>query len=128
MTTTKSLITGASTGIGSVYAERLAGKGRDLILVARSEDKLKAVASLIQQRHNVNVEIIPADLTNRADVDNLGERISTDSTIDMLVNNAGVMAVSTFNESNLNTMLDMIELNVSALTQLSMAAAKAFAA
>lgn len=128
MTMTKSLITGASTGIGSVYAERLASKGHDLILVARSENKLNEVASLIQQRHKVKIEILVADLTQKSDVERLAERLNTDTTIDMLVNNAGVAATSPFNESSLDAMLNMIELNVTALTHLSMAAAKAFAA
>lgn len=126
MIKTQTLITGASTGIGSVYAERLAAKGHDLILVARNETKLKEVASRIQREHPINIEILVADLTQRSEVEKVGERLVRDSTINMLINNAGVAATSPLGESDLGDMLNMIELNVTALTQLSMVAAKAF--
>src|ERR1700730_18601370 len=84
------LITGASTGIGAVYADRLARRGYDLILVARSHDKLREVAKQIQSATGRKVETLPADLTLPADVQRVADRLATDSSITALVNNAGI--------------------------------------
>src|SRR6201987_2326565 len=83
------LITGASAGIGAVYADRLAKRGYDLILVARSEEKLSEVAARLKSIGR-RIETIPADLTRKEDVQRVAERLSTDPTITSLVNNAGV--------------------------------------
>src|ERR1700745_2323253 len=82
------LITGASTGIGAVYADRLAKRGYDLILVARSEEKLSEVAARLKSIGS-RIEIFPADLTRKGDVQRVAERLKTDPTITALVNNAG---------------------------------------
>src|SRR2546430_11557481 len=83
------LITGASTGIGAVYADRLAKRGYDLILVARSAEKLSEVAARLKPIGRT-IETIPADLTRKEDVQRVAARLSTDPTITALVNNAGV--------------------------------------
>jgi short-subunit dehydrogenase len=122
------LITGASTGIGAVYADRLAKRGYDLILVARSHDKLDAVAKQIQAATDRKVEILQADLTAPSDVKRVAERLVTDASITALVNNAGVAALGKLVESDPDSVDKMIQLNVTALTRLALAAAPAFAA
>ena len=82
------LITGASTGIGAVYADRLAKRGYDLILVARSQDKLNDVARQVQSASGRKVEALQADLTFPADVKRVADRLATDTSITALVNNA----------------------------------------
>ncbi|WP_115560838.1 SDR family NAD(P)-dependent oxidoreductase [Xanthomonas arboricola] len=86
MTTT--LITGASSGIGAVYARRFAARGPPLVLVARATDRLDALAAQLRAEHAVTVEVITADLTDAAQLHSVTQRIS-DSPIDILVNNAG---------------------------------------
>src|SRR6476646_8111095 len=83
------LITGASTGIGAVYADRLAKRGYDLILVARSEEKLSEVAERLKSTGR-RIETIAADLTKKEDLQRVAEQLRTDSTITALVNNAGL--------------------------------------
>jgi hypothetical protein len=122
------LITGASTGIGAVYADRLAKRGYDLILVARSEDKLKDVAKQIQSATGRKVETLQADLTVPADVKRIADRLSTDRSITALVNNAGVAAASKLLESDPDYLDQMIQLNVTALTRLALAGARGFVA
>jgi short-subunit dehydrogenase len=122
------LITGASTGIGAVYADRLARRGYDLILVARSHDKLREVAKQIQSATGRKVETLPADLTLPADVQRVADRLATDSSITALVNNAGIAAASKLLESDPSYLDQMIQLNVTALTRLALAAAPGFVA
>src|SRR5579862_2923322 len=87
------LITGASTGIGAVYADRLAKRGYDLILVARSQEKLSEVAARLKSTGR-RIETISADLTKKDDVGRVAERLSADPTITALVNNAGAASVT----------------------------------
>jgi uncharacterized protein len=122
------LITGASTGIGAVYADRLAKRGYDLVLVARSQDKLNEVAKRIQSTTSRKVETLQADLTVLADVKRVAERLTNDKSITALVNNAGVAAASNLLESNVDSMDQMIQLNVTAFTRLALVAATAFTA
>jgi len=122
------LITGASTGIGAVYADRLAKRGYDLILVARSQDKLNDVASDIQSTTGRKVETLQADLTVPADVKRVADRLATDSSITALVNNAGIAAAGKLLESDPAYLDQMIQLNVTALTRLALAAASGFVA
>jgi short-subunit dehydrogenase len=120
------LITGASMGIGVVYADRLAKRGYNLILVARSEDKLKEVATQIQSATGRTVEAMRADLTSPADLRGVSERIYCDDSITALVNNAGVGSASKLIESDPNYLEQMIQLNVTALTRLALAATSSF--
>jgi short-subunit dehydrogenase len=119
------LITGASTGIGSVYADRLARRGYDLILVARSRDKLDALARRIGDSTGRAVEVIAADLNNSADLARIEAVLRSDARITLLVNNAGVGSSAKLLESDVEKMHDMITLNVTALTRLTYAAVPA---
>jgi uncharacterized protein len=122
------LITGASSGIGAVYADRLARDGYDLILVARSAGKLRNRAQALTNRWGRSVETIAADLTRPADLARVADVLKTDASITMLVNNAGVGATAPLLDSNLGEMNRLITLNVNALTHLAHAAATAFVA
>ena len=122
------LITGASSGIGAVYADRLAQAGYDLILVARSADKLHSLAKRLTTRSGRSIETIAADLTNARDLARVESVLRTDASITMLVNNAGVGATAPLLHSDIDSMEQMIALNVSVLTRLAYAAAPAFVA
>jgi uncharacterized protein len=119
------LITGASTGIGAVYADRLAKRGYDLILVARSKEKLSEVAAQLKSTGR-RVETISADLTKKEDVQRVAERLSNDTTITALVNNAGVASVAKLLDADIDDLEGMIYLNVTALTRLTHAALPGF--
>jgi uncharacterized protein len=119
------LITGASTGIGAVYADRLAKRGYDLILVARSQEKLTEVAARLKSTGR-RIETISADLTKKEDVQRVAERLSTDATITALINNAGLGSAARLLDSNIDDMESMIYLNVTALTRLALAALPGF--
>lgn len=121
------LITGASTGIGAVYADRLAIRGYDLILVARSQEKLSEVAARLQSTGRT-IETISADLTQGKDVRRVAERLRTDPTITALVNNAGTASVAKLLDSKIEDLEAMISLNVTALTRLALAALPGFVA
>jgi short-subunit dehydrogenase len=120
------LITGASMGIGAAYADRLAKRGYDLILVARSQPKLQALASQIREETGRAVSVLTADLNNPADLSAVEHRLKQDHSITMLVNNAGVISVAPLLEADVEEMVAMIGLNVTALTRLTYAAAPAF--
>ena len=121
------LITGASTGIGAVYADRLAKRGHDLILVARDEARLNALAERLRAETGVKVEVIKADLTDKADLLKIEQRLSTDTTITALVNNAGVAGANDFVGTDPDAFEKMIQLNVTSVTRLAAAAARNFA-
>ncbi|CAE6908019.1 SDR family oxidoreductase [Pseudomonas marincola] len=122
------LITGASSGIGATYAQRLAKRGYDLLLVARDLERLQALASKLSEESGVRVETLKADLTNSADLQIVEQRLRSDSAISLLVNNAGVAVNGTLAESSTEKTNALIQLNIVALTQLSAAAAYAFSA
>jgi len=121
------LITGASTGIGAVYADRLAKRGYDLILVARNEERLSESAARLKSTGR-RIETIVADLTNKEDVKRVAERLSTDPTITALVNNAGLGSARKLLDEKIDDLESMIYLNVTALTRLTLAALPAFIA
>jgi short-subunit dehydrogenase len=121
------LITGASTGIGAAYADRLAERGYDLILVARNQEKLSEVAARLESTGR-RIKTIAADLTKQEDVGRVAERLSTDPTITALVNNAGIGSAGKLLDSNIDDLESMIYLNVTALTRLALAALPAFVA
>ncbi|WP_458371104.1 SDR family NAD(P)-dependent oxidoreductase [Pseudomonas fluorescens] len=122
------LITGASSGIGAVYADRLARQGYDLILVARSQGKLNALASHLSDETGRTVEVVAADLTNKADSLRVEQILRSDASITLLVNNAGVGAVMPLLASPVDDMDAMINLNVTALMRLAYAAVPGFVA
>jgi short-subunit dehydrogenase len=124
----KALITGASSGIGAVYADRLARRGYDLILVARREDRLRALAATLEDETGRTVEIVAADLGDRADRARVEQVLREDPAISVLVNNAGIASVAPLVAADPDEMEAMIDLNVTVLTRLTYAAAPAFVA
>src|SRR5262249_30901304 len=120
------LITGASSGIGAVYADRLAKAGYDLILVARSADRLQDIARRLTSASGRSIETLAADLTQSKDLARVEAVLKTDQSIMLLVNNAGIAAVTPLLQSNVDEMERMIALNVTAPTRLAYAAAPAF--
>jgi hypothetical protein len=117
------LITGASSGIGALYAERLANRGYDLILVARSRSRLDQLARRLVEQTGRQVEVLVADLGDKAGLAQVEQRLRTHDRLSLLVNNAGIGATSALLESDVDAMTRMIELNVTALTRLTYAAA-----
>jgi len=120
------LITGASTGIGFVYAHRLAQRGYNLILVARNQEVLSSLASEINTKTGRQAEALAADLTVKADLKRVEERLRSDSHVTALVNNAGFGGVAKLIDSDVDEMDNMIQLNVIALTRLASAALPGF--
>lgn len=121
------LITGASSGIGAVYADRLAKQGYDLILVARSEDKLNTLSTQLKNATGRNVKVLKADLTNQDDLAKVEGVLMSDDNISMLINNAGIGSVANVLDSDVNDMENMIALNITALTRLTYAILPTFA-
>jgi len=115
------VITGASSGIGAVYADRLAQRGYDLLLVARDQKRMVDLASKLTSETGSHVDILAADLTNSNDVAKLEQFLREDSRITLLVNNAGVAATAPLLNSDVAAMSQMIALNVEALTRLTYA-------
>lgn len=122
------LITGASSGIGAVYADRLARRGSDLILVARNRNRLAVLAERLKDETGRSVETIAADLNDRAELARIETTLRTNASITLLVNNAGVGAAAPLLESDVERMDEMIRLNVAALTRLTYAAVPGFVA
>lgn len=122
------VVTGASSGIGAVYAHRLARRGYDLILVARNRDRLNQLANRLTTQTGRSIEVVAADLGNRADLRRVEKILRTDASITTLVNNAGIGAAAPLVDSDPDQMEAMIDLNVTALTRLTYAAAPQFVA
>lgn len=114
------LITGASSGIGAAFATELAQSQHNLILVARSADKLHQLAATLQQKFNIRAEVIVQDLTEPGAVAKVFEAVNqTDLTVDLLVNNAGFGDYGVFADRPLDKQLAMVQLNILALVELS---------
>ncbi|CAN5186958.1 SDR family oxidoreductase [soil metagenome] len=125
--TTRALVTGASSGIGETFARRLAAQGRDVVLVARREDRLHALATDLSGA-GVDVEVLPADLTNDEGLASVERRLAASTkAVDLLVNNAGFGSSGMFAQLDLERELEMIQLNVVALVRLSRVALVAMA-
>jgi short-subunit dehydrogenase len=122
------LITGASTGIGAIYADRLAKRGYDLILVARNERRLNDAAKRLRTETGVQVTPLLADLNDKAGLAKVEAVLREDPNITMLVNNAGIGSVASILQADVDKMEAMINLNITALTRLTYAAAPAFVA
>lgn len=115
------LITGASTGIGATYADRLARRGYDLILVARNRERLDALARRITNDTQRSVEVLAADLNERDGLERVENKLRSDASITILVNNAGTAALTPLANSDVAQLQSMIELNVTALMRLTAA-------
>jgi hypothetical protein len=122
------LITGASSGIGALYADRLARQGHDLILVARNADKLEQVAKAIRDATGRQVDTLPADLASPGDLRRVEDRLANDRGITMLVNNAGIGSTARALDADVDTMSAMVSLNVEALMRLTYAVVPALVA
>lgn len=122
------LVTGASSGIGAIYADRLARRGYDLILVARNRGRLDDLAKSLRAETGRTIKVVAADLNDRADLGRVEALLRTDANITMLVNCAGVSAAGPLLSSDVDKMSDMIALNVTALTRLTYAVAPRFVA
>ena len=127
-TANTALVTGASSGIGATYAERLARRGHDLVLVARDLSRLEALAGQLSLKHGVRVEIVVADLNQREDLAAVETQLRGDERISMLINNAGVAVNGPLLEADPAKLEAMIQLNSVVATRLALAAAEAFAA
>ena len=122
------LITGASTGIGAVYADRFARRGHALVLVARDAARLGAVAERLRRESGVTVDTIVADLTDPDGLAGVEARLRDDPRVGVLVNNAGASLAGGFLNQTPDQVTNLIGLNVTALTRLAATVAPRFAA
>jgi uncharacterized protein len=122
------LLTGASAGIGAVYADRLARRGHDLILVARDETRLNALAARLRAGTGRSVEILAADLAARSDLLRVEHRLRQDPSIDILVNNAGIAVAGPMHGSDVDRLEAMANINITAALRLAHAAIEGFVA
>lgn len=117
-TPTRTLVTGASSGIGAAFARALAARGSDLVLVARREDRLHALAEELRSSYGITAEVVPADLSRSGIGPELRERTGP---VDMLVNNAGFATHGMLADSDHARLEDEIHVDVRALVSLTRA-------
>lgn len=122
------LITGASTGLGAVYADRLAKRGHDLILVARNGAQMEELAAKLRAETGVTVDVVAADLTNGDDVTRIEQRLFDDANVTLFVNNAGMSLNGGTLDNGPAEIQTIIALNITAAARLAIAAGKAFGA
>ena len=114
------LITGASTGIGAAFAHALATKGMNLILVARSQEKLSHLAEALMQQHAVHIDVVVADLSQEAAAQTVYDTVQWQQRrVDLLINNAGVTTYGRFDQQSLRGQQDEIQLNVNTVVNLT---------
>lgn len=117
------LITGASSGIGLAFARRLAADGHDLVLVARDRERLDSLSRELSDEHGILAEVLPADLSDRKQIDLVTQRLSdTSSPVGILVNNAGFGVRGGFVGSDVNAEQAMLDVMVTAPLRLCHAA------
>lgn len=126
---TTALITGASAGLGAEFARQLAAAGHDLVLVARSAERLTSLADELEAAHGINVEVFPADLVTPRELDAVAERIAdAGRPVDLVVNNAGLGLGRQFVDNELAPEVAALDLMVRAVMVLSHAAARSMRA
>lgn len=116
------LITGASSGIGAVYARRFAARGYNLVIVARATSRLEELAAELRDVHGVTVEVITADLVDETQIATVVDRLRAKPVIDVLVNNAGAALMGDFADAAPADMDKLLRLNILAPTLLASAA------
>lgn len=119
------LVTGASSGIGAEFARQLAARGMHCVLVARREDRMQELAQELETAHGTRCVIIPADLSKpHAGRDLLAEVSRRGIAVELLVNNAGFGMVSCIEETDVERALELIQVNIAALTELTLLTAR----
>jgi short-subunit dehydrogenase len=119
MTESLAAITGASAGIGSVFARKLAAQGYDLLLIARRGDRLEQLKAEMERAHHIHVEACIADLSAAEDMDRIAARLAAEPRLDLLVNNAGFGVKGRFYETSLEDQLKMHRLHIGAILRLT---------
>ena len=122
----KAVVTGASAGIGKMYAERLAKKGYDLLLIARRADRLALIAKELTQHYGVSVKTQVADLANATELEAVAKSLAEDDHITLLVNNAGTSFVGPLDGATVDQLHTLVNINIVALTRLAMAVLPGF--
>jgi len=120
------VVTGASGGLGEIYAHRLAERGYDLMLIARRANKLEEVAAVLRAKYDVQVKTVSADLSDREDLQRVSTEVEHDSRITLLVNNAGASKLAFVGDTTHEQREAMMGVNVMALTVLSQVALRKF--
>ena len=116
----KGLITGASSGIGETFARELAAKKNDLVLVARSQDKLESLATELSTKYDIKTEVISQDLTESGAGQKVFDTIQAKGlVIDLLINNAGFGDYGAFSDRPLDKQIAMVQLNITAVVELT---------
>jgi short-subunit dehydrogenase len=122
------VVTGASSGIGAVYADRLAARGYDLVLVARRADRLASLSKELSGKYGVAVRNLVADLEKDADVAKVEAILTGDASVQMLVNNAGLARLRPLAQQTGDESRRQVALNITALTRLTQAVLPVFVA
>ena len=122
------VVTGASSGIGAVYADRLAARGYDLILVARRAHRLSALSEKLSASYGVKVQVLVADLAKEDDLAKVEDVLANDSSVRLLVNNAGLARLSPLAKASVSDSTAQVALNITALTRLTHAVLPGFLA
>jgi uncharacterized protein len=116
------VITGASSGIGAMFARKLAALGYDLLLVARREERLRSLATELAETYHVTADVLAADLADDAECSRVAERIRSAANLELLVNNAGFGTLGFFADATVESQLQMHRVHVLATMQLTHAA------
>ncbi|MDX3071158.1 SDR family NAD(P)-dependent oxidoreductase [Streptomyces sp. NPDC088354] len=121
------LITGATAGLGAAYAEELAARGHDIVMVARDQARLEKAAASLAERSGRAVSVVRADLSTAEGIRAVETRLASDAAIDVLVNNAGSALFGPLSAADPDQLESLITLNLTSVTRIAAAAAKAFA-